>query len=60
MEGVERDRSWMVKDPILFFILDGVRHAVSSKEDVSWSQARKDVLHYFPDAEIVIPELEDE
>lgn len=56
---MERDHSWMVKDPVLFFVLDGVRYAVAAETDPGWSQARKDVLNHFPDAEIIIPELED-
>ena len=56
MERVERDRSWMVKDPILFFVLDGVRYAVASQQDPDWAQARKDILYQFPDAEIILPD----
>lgn len=48
----------MIKDPLLFFVLDSVRYAVASKKDATWEQARKDILYLFPDASI-ITELED-
>ena len=58
----ERDHSWKVKDPLLFFVLDGVRYAVSHvnstgrDREITWGDVRKDVLHYFPDAEIILEE----
>jgi len=54
----ERDRSWVVEDPILKFVLDGVKYAVVQNQ-MTWEEARDNVAKWFPDAEIVVPELED-
>lgn len=49
----ERDRTTAVKDPILTFVLDGVRYAVEQNA-MTWADAREKVLEWFPDAEIVL------
>lgn len=54
-EYQERDRSWMVKDPILKFVLDGVIYAVKQNA-MTWKEARDNVTKWFPDAEIVLEE----
>lgn len=45
----------MVKDPLLTFVLDGVRYAVKQNQ-MTWEEAREDVLRWFPGAEIVLDE----
>ncbi|TAL08198.1 MAG: hypothetical protein EPO02_13505 [Nitrospirae bacterium] len=52
-EYEEQDRTLMVKDPILMFVLDGVRYAVE-QNTMTWAEAKDKVTEWFPDAQIVL------
>lgn len=74
-EWREKDRTWVEPNPLLCFVLDGVRFAVaqntretkdSPSEPWTWAEAKAEVIRWFPyldeqftSAEIVIPELEE-
>ncbi len=51
----ERDRTWMVKDPILTFVVDGVRYAVEQNM-MTRQEAQQKILDWFPDAQIILAE----
>lgn len=56
-EYQERDRSWSVKDPLLLFVLDGVKYSVEQNK-LTWEEARDNVIKWFPDAQIVLRQEE--
>lgn len=49
----ERDHTWLVKDPLLEFVLDGVKYAVK-QDTMTWQEARDNIKIWFPEAEIVL------